>query len=187
MTAEKILEQIKKDSEKEIKQILKEADKQTASIIDSARREAEVESKKILSSGMKQGENIKKILVSKASQDVKREIMNAREKIIEECFTKAHHRLSILKEAEYEKIVTKLIEDGCKKLDEQCTIIVSRGIDRKIAESMGLKATGSIEASGGVILKSGDGRITLDNTFDGILRREKDKIRIKVGKLLFSE
>ena len=187
MTAEKILEQIKKDSEKEINQILKEAEKQTAGIIDIARKEAEVESEKILLRGKNQSENIKKILVSKASQDAKREIMKAREKIIEECFAKAQRRLSTFKEAEYKKIVTKLMEDGRKKLDGQCTIVVSRDIDRKIAKSMGLKVTGTVEASGGVILKSGDGGITLDNTFEGILKRKKDEIRIKVGKLLFSK
>jgi len=32
-----------------------------------------------------------------------------------------------------------------------------------------------------------DGKITLNHTFDGILKREKDKIRIKVGKMLFSK
>ncbi len=186
MTAEKILERIKKDSEKEINQILKEAKKQAASIIDIARKGAEVESEKILSSGKNQGENIKKILVSKANQDAKREIMKAREKIIEECFAKAQRRLSTLKEAEYKKIVTKLIEAGLKKLDGQCTIVVSRDIDRKIAKGMGLKVTETVEASGGVILKSSDGGITLDNTFEGILKRKKDEIRIKVGKLLFS-
>ncbi len=187
MTAEKILEQIKKDSEKEINQILKEAEKQTASIIDIARKEAEVESEKILSRGKNQSGNIKKILVSKASQDAKREIMKAREKKIEECFAKAQRRLSTFKEAEYKKIVTKLMEDGRKKLDGQCTIAVSRDIDGKIAKSMGLKVTGTVEASGGVILKSGDGGITLNNTFEGILKRKKDEIRIKVGKLLFSK
>ena len=185
--AEKIIEQIKKDSEKEINQILKEAEKQTASIIDIARKEAQVESERILSNGKRQAENIKKILVSKASQDVKREIMKAREKIIEECFIKAHHKLSTLNEKEYKKIVTKLMEDGYKKLNEQCTIHTSRDIDREIAENMGLKITGTVETSGGIVLKSLDGRITLDHTFDGILQREKDKIRIKVGKLLFSK
>ena len=141
MTAEKILEQIKKDSEKEINQILNEAEKQTASIIDIARKEAEVESEKILSRGKNQSENIKKILVSKASQDAKREIMKAREKIIEECFAKAQRRLSTFKETEYKKIVTKLMEDGRKKLDGQCTIVVSRDIDRKITKSTILKNT----------------------------------------------
>ena len=186
MTAEKIIEQIKKDSEKEINQILKEAEEQASRIISDIKKEAEQESDKILSEGKKQSENIMKILVSKANQDIRRDIMNAREKIIDDSFTKAHHELSILKGERYEKLVKKLIEDGQKKLGEDCKIFVTRGIGKKIAEKLGLKIAGNVESSGGVVLKSADGKVTLDHTFDGILKREKDKIRIKVGKNLFS-
>jgi vacuolar-type H+-ATPase subunit E/Vma4 len=187
MTAEKIIERIKKDSEKEIKQIRKEAEKQASSIIEDVKREAKLESDKILVDGNQQAENIKKIIASKANQDTKREIMNARERIIEECFTKAHHELSTLKEAEYKKVVAKLIDDGRKKLEGQCNILISRDIDREIAEDMGIKVIGKVETAGGVVIKSIDGRITLDHTFDGILKRKKDEIRRKVGKLLFSK
>jgi len=186
MTVEKIIEQIKKDSEKEIKQILKEAEDQAASIINDTKKEAEQESDKILSDGRQQSENIKKILISKANQDAKREEMKARENIIEECFSKAHHQLSILKGTEYERLVKKLIEDGRRKLGEKFSIIISRGGDKKIAEDLGIPVYGKVETSGGVILKSSDGRVTLDHTFEGILKREKAKIRRKVGQLLFS-
>ena len=186
MTAEKIIEQIKKDSEKEIKEILKDAEEQAKRIINGIKKEAEQESDKILSDGKKQSENIKKIIISKANQDVKRDIMNAREKIIDDSFTKAQHELSILKGDRYEKLVKKLIVDGQKKLGKDCKIFVTRGIDKKIAENLGLKIAGNVESSGGVVLKSADGKVTLDHTFDGILKREKDKIRIKVGKNLFS-
>lgn len=64
--------------------------------------------------------------------------------------------------------------------------IVSKDEDKEIAKNLGLKVTGNVDASGGIILTSGDGQITLDNTFDGILERKKNRIRIKVGKLLFS-
>ena len=186
MTAEKIIEQINKDSEKEIKQILKEAENQAASIINDAKQEAEQESDKILSEGRQQSENIKKILISKANQDAKREEMKARENIIELCFSKAHHHLSMLKGTEYERLVKKLIEDGRKKLGEKSLLLVSREAGKKIAEGLDLQIDGYVEASGGVVLKSSDGRIILDHTFDGILEREKDKMRIKVGALLFS-
>lgn len=186
MTAEKIIEQIKKDSQKEIKQILNDAEEQASSILKDAKKEAEQESDKILSDGTQQSENIKKILISKANQDTKREIMKAREEIIEECFTKAHHELSILRGNEYEKIVKKLIQNGRRKLGGKCSLLVSRGANKTIAEDLGISIDGKVETSGGVILKSADGRVTLDHTFDGILKREKDKIRRKVGKLLFS-
>jgi len=186
MSAEKIIQQIKKDSDKEIKEIIKEAEKQAKTIVDSAKKEAETEANKILSNGKTRSENLKKILVSKANQDSKKEIMNAKEKIIDECFTKAHHELSIMKGKNYEKVVTKLMQDGCKKLGSNCTVLVSRDADKQIAKNLGLSVSGNIESAGGVILKSADGRVTLDHTFDGILKRDKDKIRIKVGKLLFS-
>jgi V/A-type H+-transporting ATPase subunit E len=187
MTAEKIIERIKQDSENEINQILKEAEKQASNINEDSKREAKLDSEKILSDGKQQAENIKKIIISKAIQDTNREIMNARERIIEECFTKAHHKLSTLKETEYKNIITKLLEDGCKKLEGYCNILISRAIDKKIAKNMGVEVVGNVETAGGIIIKSNDGRITLDHTFDGILKRKKEEIRRKVGKLLFSE
>jgi len=186
MSAEKIIEQIKTDSQKEASKILKDAEKEAANIIDTAKQQAKQEAEKILANGKIQSENIKKILVSKASQGTKRDVMKAREKIIDECFVKAHHKLSTLNEQKYKKIVTKLMQDGCKKLGEDCAVLTSRDIDKKIAKDLGLQVTGPVESCGGIILKSGDGRVALDNTFDGILKREKDKIRIKVGRLLFS-
>ena len=113
--------------------------------------------------------------------------MNAREKIIDDCFIKAHHKLSTLDEKKYKEIVNFLMRDGSKKLGGKCTVIVSRDIDKKIAKNIGLEITGSVESSGGIILQSNDGKVTLDHTFAGILKREKDKIRIMVGKLLFSK
>ena len=186
MSAEKIINQIKKDSQIEINQIQKETEKQIKTIVGNAKQEAEVESEKILADGKKQSENIKKILVSKASQAVKRDMLKAKEKIIEECFVSAHHELSILPENKYKKIVTRLMKDGKQKLGGNCTVLVCRDVDKKIAEELGLSISGNIETCGGIKIKSDDGRITLDYTFDGTLHREKDEIRIKVGKLPFS-
>ena len=186
MTAEKIIERIKKDAEKEIKQILKEAEKQASDIVNNARKEAEREAEKILADGKKESENIRRILISKANQDVKHKIMKAKEELIEECFIKAHQKLSSLDEKKYVDIVTKLMEEGRRKLDENCVVVVSRDSDKKIAEKLKLNVVGTIESTGGIILKSENGKITLDNTFDGILKRKKSETRIKVGKLLFS-
>ena len=186
MTAEKIIERIKKDSEKEIQLIIEEAEQQASGIIKDAKKEAEHECEKVIADGKRHGENLKKILVSKAGQDAKREAMKAKEKIIEECFTKAYQKLSGFSGEEYKKIVTNLTEKGLKKLSGECFAIVSKDEDKEIAKNLGLKVTGNVDASGGIVLKSTDGQITLDNTFDGILERKKDKIRVKVGKLLFS-
>ena len=186
MSAEKIIKQISADSQKEIRQIKKDAEKQVKTILDDAKKQAQTEAETILADGKKQSENVKKILISQASQDAKRNVMNAQEKVIQECFVKAHHSLSILPETKYKEIVTKLMQDGQKKLGPKCTVLVGRDYDKDIANKLGIPVSGTIEPCGGIILKSEDGRIILDHTFDGILRREKERMRIKVGKLLFS-
>ena len=187
MSVEKITQQIKKDSEKEVKRILSHVQKQAKQILEEAKKEGQNEAEKILENGKNQSENVGKILVSKAHQESKRAIMNAKEGIIEECFIKAHSKFSKLNEAEYKKTVRTLIENGIKKIGRDCQILVSRSTDKKIVQDIGLNVTGNVEASGGIILLSKNGKITLDHTFDGILKREKDRIRIKVGRLLFSE
>jgi len=186
MTAEKIIEQIKKDTDTEINKIKKDAEDKAKIIISNAKKESEEEIKKILSEGKIKSENVKKIHISKVNQDVKREIMNAREDVIEDCFSKAHHELSILKGKDYEKIVKKLVKDGMQKIGGKCSFLISRSADKTIAEELGLSVVGRVEKTGGVIIKSIDGKVTLDYTFDGILEREKGKIRRKVGKILFS-
>ena len=186
MTAEKIIEQINKDTDLEINKIKKVAEDQAKIIIINAKKETEEDIKKILMAGKIKSENVKKIHISKANQDIKRELMKAREEVIDQCFSKAHHELSILKGKSYEKIVKNLIKDGMKKLGDKCSIIISRAADKTIAEELGLKVIGHIEKTGGVIIKSKDGKVTLDYTFDGILEREKGKIRRKVGKILFT-
>ena len=186
MTAEKIIEQINKDTDTEINKIKKDAEQQVIIIINNAKKEAEKEVKKILSDNKIKSENVKKIHISKANQDIKREIMNAREEIIEQCFSKAHHELSILKGKNYEKIVKKLIKEGMQKIGAKCSFIISRGADKTIVEELGLSVVGRVEKTGGVIIRSVDGKVTLDYTFDGIIEREKSKIRRKVGKILFS-
>jgi len=186
MTAEKIIEKINKDSEKEVAQILNDAKKQANSILNNAKKDANSEAKKIISEGKKQEENLRKILLSKANQELKRDVMNAREHIIEECFTKAHHELSILKGKKYEEVIERLVKNGCAKIEGKCNILSSRKIDREIAKKLGLEVIGRVETAGGVVIKSSDNKITLDYTFDGILKHKKDEIRRKVGKLLFS-
>lgn len=186
MSAEKIIEQIKTDASKEVKEILKEAEGQAKEIIKEAKAEAEGQAEKIIADSKKDSENYKKILLSQANQDAKKEIMAAREKIIDDCFVKAQHMLSTLSETEYKNIVRKLMTDGVKKLGKDCKVLACKDVDKQIAKDLHLEVIGTVETCGGIMLKSNNGRVTLDNTFDGILKREKNQIRIKVGKLLFS-
>lgn len=187
MSAEKIIQQIKNDSQKEQKDIIKDAENQAKQIIQNAKNDAEIKSEKIINDGKKQSENQQKILISKANQDSKREIMKAKEEVIEDCFITAQEKLLNLNETEYKKTIENLIKNGQKIIGQNCKIQISKELDKEIAKKLGVEVIGRINATGGIIIQSNNGKITFDNTFEGIIKREKNKIRIKVGKLLFSE
>jgi len=186
MSAEKIIEQITKDTTAEIQKIQKETDAQVKQIISAQKQQAQDEAEKIVADGEKQSDSIKKIQISQAHQEVKRDIMNAKEKLIENCFSQASEKLAKLSDSDYTKIVTSLMQKGADKLGKNCSVVISKELDRTIAKKLGLTVSGEQKSSGGILLVSNDSRITLDNTFEGIIKREKQKIRIHVGKLLFS-
>ncbi len=186
MSEEKIIQQINIDTESEIRQIIRDAEQQAKHIIKKAREEAEGESINIKLDGKKHSENTRKIIIAKAKQEINHDIMNSKERIIEESFLQVYSRLSKINEEQYKKIITKLMQKTKKKIGEDCKLLISRDIDKTIAKNLKLEIIGTIDAIGGFIAISQDKKIKLNNTFEGIIDRNKDKLRIKVGKTLFS-
>ena len=186
MSAEKIIQQIKKDTEKQVKQITKEAKTHADQILNDAKKQSQKDSEKILENGKIQSENAKKILISQETQEQRRKIMKAQDEIIEECFSKATEKLAKLDKKSYEKTIETFIQKAVKQLGKNIQIITSKESDINPVKKHNLKHVGKTDSIGGLIIKSADGKITLDYTFEGILKREKDKIRIKIGKMLFS-
>jgi len=186
MSAEKIIIRIHDDSEKQISQIIKKAENNAEELIQTAKKEAQQEAERILAMGKIQSENIKQIHISKAYQEARREASNVKEHIIDECFTLAFQRLSEIPDDRYNTIITQLMREGKKKLGSSCGVVISGERDREIAKMEKVPVKGIIAASGGVILQSEDGKIAIDNTFEGILKRKRNTIRIEVGQLLFS-
>ena len=154
-------------------------------IIQKAKEDAKQDAETIIRNGEIDSENSKKIMISKATQDIRRDMMNAKEEMIERCFSEALEKLKNLPDASYRAFIKTLIQTGKKRLGNQCSVSVSRAIDSEIAKEENVSVRGTIHSIGGVILYAPDDKITIDNTFEGLLNRKKDDIRIQVGKLLF--
>ena len=185
MTAETIINKIKTDAEKKAQEIKKEAEQKANTIKQDATKEAKKHAQSIMDKGKQQAENRKKILISQAHQNAKRKEMNAKEELIETCFKQAIDQLGNLDDNTYKNMVKQLILQGKEQIPGECNIKISRDIDEHIAKELDVSVTGKTEATGGIILISKDGTITIDNTFEGILKREKQDIRVKIGILLF--
>jgi V/A-type H+-transporting ATPase subunit E len=185
MSTEKIIKRIQTDAQTQQQQLLTNAETQSRLIIKEAKTQTEKEAKSLLQSGQVDSENTKKIMISKATQEVKRDMMNAREEIIEQCFAQALENLASLPEDQYKKLILHYLKIGTARLGEHFSMKTSRSLDADIAKQQGIPVQGSIQSIGGIILQSQDGKITINNTFERILDRKKDELRIHVGKLLF--
>ena len=63
---------------------------------------------------------------------------------------------------------------------------ISKAISKKTGNmtELGLSKE-RIKVSGGVIVKSADGKVVLDNTFEAILKRRERELRLKIARTLF--
>jgi vacuolar-type H+-ATPase subunit E/Vma4 len=187
MSAEQIIARIKHDADQEVQQIKNEAKQEAEAIKQRIIEEAEQEASDLIEQGKKNSENKRRIILSKAHKQAKDEIMNAKEDIISDCFTTAKERLVDLSDTEYKTLIDTLITQAKTQIPGTAQVYVSSDRDKPIVKNHDLKILGSINAIGGIILVSEDQQVTIDNTFEGILKREQNAIRIKVGNILFKE
>lgn len=186
MSAEIIIKEIQKDAEQEIKNIQKETELEIKKIHNESKKQIEEQNLKLQKEGEKKSDNIEKIYLSKANQEAKKKILKTKEEIMNQCFQEAYEKLKKTDENTYEKMLTRLLKDAKNKLGENCKIKTSRDIDKKLAKDQNIDVIGSVKADGGIIVFSSDEKVLIDLTFEAILKRERDKLRIKIGSLLFS-
>ena len=185
MSAEAIIKQIQKDAEKEKKRIDKDTQKKIDQITSEIKQETDSMKQDILEKGKQEAENIKRIETAKAHQEANRSLLKAKEQIIDTCFEQALQQLKDLDDKKYSSMIRTLIKKGGEKITCDFSIKRSKTLDETIAKDLNIPVTGTIKASGGIILVSKDESRTIDNTFEGILKRKKQEIRVEVGSILF--
>jgi len=187
MSAEAIIQQIKKDAEQEIKKINKEKEHAIKDITTRYQNETKEQQALLLEKGKQDTQNIQKIALSKANQEAKRQQMQTREHLIETCFNQAFQQLATIDDKQYEKIINRYIDQGREQINDTFYIQSSKPQDKIIAKKHNITVKGSIQATGGIKLISEKGTKTIDSTFEGILKKRKQDIRVQVGTILFPE
>jgi V/A-type H+-transporting ATPase subunit E len=187
MSSQNLIKRIQDESQTEINRIHQQANQQAMQILSEARTQAKQEAALILERGKQQSETIIKILISKAHQEVNRTKMNAKDALIDDCFQQAHKKLAAFNSVQYRKIAAHLLDTGSKRIHNPGGVRISRDEDKELAQKKGLTVTGSQHTIGGMVIISNDGKLSIDNTFEGILQRKKQEIRTEVGKLLFTD
>ncbi|HHO57443.1 MAG TPA: hypothetical protein ENJ70_02700 [Thermoplasmatales archaeon] len=184
MAIEKLLARIEEDARKEIDEIIKAAEGEAKRIIEGAREEGKKEAEKITKKGKKEAERARDRIISAAKREARMMITNAKEEVIQQCLEIIREKMASLPSKEYKKIVEDMVKDAIKEGGDY-VLFYSRKEDKKIAEKLNIDVEGKIDAIGGVVLKAKDGSKEIDLTFDFLLERKKEEIRIMIAEKLF--
>lgn len=198
-SAEKIIERIREDAAREVEVIIGEAKREAEDIIKEAEDKAEEQKREIISKGEKEAELLKQRIVANAKLKARKSGLDAKEELIKAVFEEAEKELAKIASSDnYKDILRGLIAEGVSSVGEDAEVMVKEedkklledGILKDLEKEFKVKITLSpenINTIGGVIVRSKNGRVEVNNTFETRMIRMQDALRSKIAKILFTE
>jgi len=202
----RIIDRILKDARAEAETIVKDAQKSAKTIIEKRRQSARHSAKKEVCSLLRRAENDADIIRGKVSTDIKRRagwiVLTEKNRLITRVLTEAKYRLVNMQNSEeYFPVLEKLIVDAGTVLgggmleillnenDSALPLKLDR-LEKEISDRIGvdtqLRFSDQHITAVGVIVKTVNDRIFVNNTFEAILSRRERELRLKIAQILFS-
>ena len=166
--------------------------------LESSKTNLQVEYDNIIESSKKQAENLKRQIIGSSTLNARNKELVIIESAIDEIFNKAREKLAQSNnEKNYEKLLTKMIEDSIAKLGSDVVIQCNK-TDLKLVKKISTEESTIkkvkiavsdevVDVIGGIKATSVDGTMTLDNTLDSSIESLKPLIRKDIVQLLRGE
>ncbi len=191
---ERIIEQIKIDSERNAAEIIENAQKEADRIIDEAMSATEIECKEIIGKGKEEARVIARIANSSAEQQMRKAKLAAQREIIEEVFEVALSKLRSLPDNDYFLILHRLACKNAEKgegevlLSEEDKNRMPADFISKLNEKLTGKGTLTLaedtaSTNGGLILRYGG--IEINCTFASLIDGKREQLSDKLNKYIF--
>ena len=200
--AEAILQKARTEAQEIVERARRVAERE----VEHAREEAEASWKEGIEQAQRRVEQERRRMYAQIELDVQRRRMAKQEELIQVTFRSAMEALrSMPRDEVYERILVRLIEEGMGVIGEDAATVFLNGVDREafgeerihrlekqVSEHLGrsirlVLSDQLVETSGGVFLRSEDGRVSFDNTFEARLERVRDDLRGEIAEALFGK
>ena len=198
---EKIVSSIMSDAQGKADEIIQNANTEVSQINAKAEKTAEAEKTKILENGKKQSDMRYQQIISEAKMNARRAELGAKEEVIEAAFNKATEELKAIASSgsdEYKDSLSMMIKEATDEIGGNDLIIqlnevdtnnmkndISDGSNSFQLNDINFTLGEPIDTIGGVILKTVDGDIQVNNTLESRLERFKSTLRSEVANVLF--
>ena len=201
-----IFDRILKDAQEKAERIITDAKKSGERLIMGQRQKARQNAEKRASSILNKAENDSAIIRGKVFTDTSRRaswiVLSEKNRLINNVLDEAKNRLLNLQNSEnYVQILEKLIVNAGKVLGGGKLEVVlnekdlklpinfyklEKEISEKSCVQSQLKVSDQQTKSIGVIVKTFDDQIFVDNTFETILKRREKEFRLGISRILFN-
>ena len=201
---DKIVSSIMSEAQEKADVIIQDANAEASAVTAKAEKSAEAERIKIQDNGKKQSDMRYQQIISEAKMNARRAELGAKEEVIEAAFSKATDELKDIASSnsdEYKDSLSKMIKEAADEIGGNNFVIQLNEADTEIMKGQ-LKESSSddssfqveditfeigepIDAIGGVILKTSNGDIEVNNTIEARLERYKSVLRSEVANILF--
>ena len=202
----RITERILKDAREKTKTIVKDAQESAELMIEDRKQSARLTAEKEVNSLLKRAENEAEIIKGKVSTEIKKRaswiVLSEKERLVTSVLNEVKNKLvNLQKSEEYLPVLKKLIVDAGEVLGGGAMEVMLNekdlslplkldALNKKIADRTCVKTKLNFSKQQikpvGVIVKTTDGRIFVENTFEAILRRRERELRLKIARILFS-
>ncbi len=191
---ERIRESILAEARTQAEAIIKEAEDKVKEMEIQAEKRAEELTKNRLERAEVEAQEAQKRMLSMAELELKKQSLEAKQSIIDQAFDKALVKLNNLPEEKYAAmIVSALGSVGIKGGEELIVPLKDRekfqkGLLKRINDKLGFELKLSDEdrgIQGGFIVKV-DG-VEINNSFETLLRMEREKVESEIADILFQQ
>ena len=199
--AQLIADDILEEAKEKVAGMISAAKKEARTLLDAARFSAKEEEVRETKEAHAHGKHVYDGMLAEGRMCAKREVLKKREELINEVFREVEKKLQAYAESKkYEKDVIRIAAMACKKLGQDDMVIRANLRDLKMLEgskdqitrelgegkkTVSVSLGEPIQTIGGVKVGTADGKIEIDETFEGRMRREFEGLRVKVAKVLF--
>lgn len=204
--AQGIIEQILNDSREKAKSIVEEARKSAEIMLEKQRESAHRKAGEEGSSKLERAEGEAEVIKGTVFTDAERKsgwmILSEKNRLVTTVLGEVKTRLKALPQSEnYVPILKKIIVDAGTVLGGETLEVLLNEHDstlplklsmlaKAITEKTGTKtqlklSKQKIEALGGALVQTLDGRIVVNNTFEATLKRREKELRLKIVRILF--
>jgi V/A-type H+-transporting ATPase subunit E len=193
MAVEEIIARIRSDAEEEAQRILAEGRNEAAEVSAEAGTRIEAQRKELHARAEQRAAEERNRITTLARLSARRELLDAKQALIDRVFSEAAVRIEALPAAEYRAFVTRLLKEHVESGEEEVLVGESeKRIDQAFLDSVsaelgrGKRLRLSDERRrirGGFILRSG--RVETNCALETILRDARETLEIEIATVLF--